>query len=270
MEALRDGLYQLLEADHPQTIRGLFYQAVSTGLIPKTEASYKTVVIRLMVEMRLNGRTPFDWIVDSTRLQRKPVSWSSLDDALASTARTYRRELWTSMPAYVEIWSEKDTIAGILFEETAAFDVPLMICRGYSSLSFLKSAAEYIEHRSQPTYIYHFGDFDPSGVGAAENVERRLREFAPNEEIHFERVAVTEEQIDTWDLQTRPTKTTDSRSKGFGSRSVELEAVPAWQLRELARDSIARHIDQAAYDRIKATEREERVTLLTIARRGAA
>ena len=39
-----------------------------------------------------------------------------------------------------------------------------MVARGYASLSFLHSAAEYINSLEVPAYIYHLGDFDPSGV----------------------------------------------------------------------------------------------------------
>ena len=106
------------------------------------------------------------------------------------------------------------------------YDVPLMVARGYASLSFLHSAAEYIGDLDVPAYIYHFGDFDPSGVNAGEKIEQTLREMAPDAEIHFERIAVTPDQIAQWDLPTRPTKTTDSRSKGFGDISVELDAIP--------------------------------------------
>ena len=55
---------------------------------------------------------------------------------------------------------EKDALAGVMF------DVPLMVARGYASLSFLHSAAEYINTLDVPAYIYHLGDFDPSGVTA--------------------------------------------------------------------------------------------------------
>jgi hypothetical protein len=50
----------------------------------------------------------------------------------------------------------------VLFEP----DQPLMVARGYASLSFLHSAAEYINGLDVPAYIYHLADFDPSGVNA--------------------------------------------------------------------------------------------------------
>ena len=113
------------------------------------------------------------------------------------------------------------------------YDVPLMVARGYASLSFLHSAAEYINDLDVPAYIYHLGDFDPSGVNAGEKIEETLRELAPDAEIIFERIAVTPEQIDAWNLPTRPTKTSDTRAKGFGDISVELDAIEPNQLRAL-------------------------------------
>src|SRR5262249_50961498 len=79
----------------------------------------------------------------------------------------YRRDLWAAMPVYVEVWCEKDALAGVLMEETETYDVPLMVARGYASLSFLHSAAMAISAKDKPAYIYHFGDYDPSGVDAA-------------------------------------------------------------------------------------------------------
>jgi hypothetical protein len=62
-----------------------------------------------------------------------------------------------------------------------------MVARGYASLSFLYNAAEFINNLDVPAYIYHLGDFDPSGVNAGEKIEETLRELAPEAEIFFER-----------------------------------------------------------------------------------
>jgi hypothetical protein len=159
--------------------------------------------------MRKAGLIPFPWIADNTRWQRKPSSFTGIEACLSSVANNYRRDLWISMPVYVEVWLEKDALAGVLVEETTVYDVPLMVARGYSSLSFLHSAGEAIKAKGKPAYIYHFGDHDPSGVDAARNIEANLRRFAPDIEIHFERVAVTPAQIAEWNLPTRPTKMKD-------------------------------------------------------------
>jgi len=133
-----------------------------------------------------------------------------------------------------------------------------MVARGYASLSFLHSAAEYINDLLVPAHIYHLGDFDPSGVNAGEKIEETLRQMAPGAEIHFERIAVTPEQISAWRLPTRPTKASDTRAKNFGDISVELDAIQPQRLRGLVEDAIQQHLPPEQFKVLKATEDDER------------
>ena len=96
--------------------------------------------------------------------------------------------------------------------------------------------------------------------------EAGLREFAPDAEIHFERVAVTEEQIRRLNLPTRPTKATDSRGKNFHGESVEVDAIPSSALRVLVQQSIEQHVDSEQLERLRETERHERDALERILR----
>jgi hypothetical protein len=258
-------IYETLAADHPQTLRGLFYRLVSRAIVPKTEAAYKGLVGRLTVRMRRAGGLPYDWLADNTRWMRKPASHSSLESCLRRTAETYRRSLWDAMPAYVEVWLEKDALAGVLYNVTSQWDVPLMVTRGYPSLSYLFEAAEAIKAKQKPTYIYYLGDFDPSGVDIPRRVEADLRQLAPAASIVFQRVAVLDYQIDEWQLQTRPTKRTDSRARGFGPRSVEVDAIPSRTLRSLVEGHIARHVDVEQLKVLEAAEGSERDILERLA-----
>ncbi len=133
--------------------------------------------------MRRAGDLPYDWLADNTRWQRKPNTFYSVEQALQDTAKFYRKSLWADADSYVEIWLEKDALSGVVYPVTDVYDVPLMVARGYTSLSFLYSAAEYINTLDVPTYIYHLGDFDPSGVHAGEKIEETLREMAPDAKI---------------------------------------------------------------------------------------
>jgi len=204
------------------------------SLVEKTEDGYRKVQTDLTL-LRRSGELPYGWLADNTRWQRKPRTFDGVEAALQHTAAFYRKSLWTGADAYVEIWLEKDALAGVVWPITALYDVPLMVARGYASLSFLHSAAEAIGELDVPAYIYHLGDFDPSGVNAGDKIEETLRDMAPDAEIIFERIAVTPEQIAAWRLPTRPTKATDSRAKNFGDISVELDAIEPNRLRELAR-----------------------------------
>ena len=111
---------------------------------------------------------------------------------------------------------------------------------------------------NKPAYLYYVGDHDPSGVHIDRTIERRLREMAPDAEIHFQRRAVLPEQIQSMNLPTRPTKTSDSRAKGFGDISVELDAIEPGRLRALVQETIEQHLPAKQYEILKATEASER------------
>src|SRR5215813_2298502 len=161
VEGRREALLDIIEAGRPMTVREVFYQATVHGLVEKAESGYGKVQTDLTV-MRRAGELPYDWLADNTRWQRKPRTFDSVEDALRATAAFYRKSLWTDADAYVEIWLEKDALAGVIYPVTSMYDVPLMVARGYASLSFLYSAAEAINGLNVPAHIYHLGDFDPS------------------------------------------------------------------------------------------------------------
>ena len=260
VEQRRQDLYDIVADMQPMTVRQVFYQATVKGLVEKSEAGYTKVQTDL-VQMRRVGDLPYEWLADNTRWQRKPRTFDSVQTALDDTARLYRKALWNDINAYVEIWLEKDALAGVILPVTINYDVPLMVARGYASLSFLHTAAEYISSIDVPTYIYHLGDFDPSGVNAGQKIEQTLRELAPEADIHFERLAVEPEQIRWWNLPTRPTKSTDTRSKNFGDVSVELDAIHPDRLRDLVQVAIEQHLPPEQFAVLKAAENSERALI---------
>lgn len=269
IESLKAAIYDMVNAAKPMTVRQVFYRGVGFGHWTKTEADYKNVVCRLLAQMRREHELPFHWIADGTRWQRRPSTYSSVEDALTETARLYRRRLWDHAPRMVEVWLEKEALAGVLVGVTAEHDVPLMVTRGYPSLSYLYSAAEEIKarhlHRNQATTVLYFGDHDPSGDDIARRVELDLTEFS-GVEVEFVRCAVTAEQIEDYDLPTRPTKRKDSRAKAWtGTGSVEVDAIDPTELRTLLDLFIADYLDPHQLAILRAVEAEERSTLFALA-----
>ncbi len=149
------------------------------------------------------------------------------------------------------------------------WDVPLMVTRGYASLSYLYSAGRSDRSRGQarvslllrrprPERTGHH----PVGGGTA------FREFAPEADITFERVAVTPEQIEAMSLPTRPTKTTDSRARGL--LADRWRWTPSRRPR-CERWSITASLNTStlmAHERLLAVEQAERETLTKIAEGG--
>lgn len=264
LDQLKESILAIVAENHPMTVRQLFYQMVGPQLIEKTEKEYNNTVVRLATQLRRSGEMPYSWLADNTRWMRKPQSHNSLTTFLDEQQTLYRRDLWQDQDAYVEIWLEKDALAGVLMQSTRYWDVPLMVCRGYASVSFLHSAAETIQDVGKPAFLYYFGDCDPSGRDIPRAVERSLREMAPDADITFEVVAVTDEQIESFQLPTRPTKSTDSRSKNFDGESVEVDAIPPKELIRMCSSCIEQHISEPALARHRLIEKAERTTLTQI------
>ena len=162
MQVIRDGLFEILREQHPMSVRGVCYQASNRKLIDKTEAQFKGTVTRLLGLMRREKVIPFKWLTDSTRWMHKRPSFDSLTDWLEETSRFYRRSVWANQAVNVEIWCEKEALAGVFMEETDPWDVPLMVAKGYSSMTYLYAAAEHIAAQGKPANIYHFSYYDPS------------------------------------------------------------------------------------------------------------
>jgi hypothetical protein len=263
---LHDAILAVCDQDHPLSVRGVFYRVVSAGAIHKTEKAYQAVQ-REVLKLRRAGALDYDWIADGTRWNVKAPSWDSVEDALDDAAVSYRRALWHDQNVYVEVWSEKEAISSIVSPITDAWDVPLMIARGFASESFLWTTAQTIRAARKPAVIYQLGDHDPS---AWNHIQRRLQDFAPDVEITFERLAVTESQIVELDLPTRPTKITDSRAKTFDGESVEVDALPTRNLRDIVDTAITSWIDPVALHATRVAEESEREGLQLLADRWAA
>lgn len=264
-EVVQAAILQIARAERPITVRGLFYRVMSKGLVPKTENGYG-IVQKEALKLRRNGELSYGWITDGSRRRIALRAYSGIDRALTETARLYRRRLWDDQNVYVEVWTEKDAITGVVQSTTLYYDVPLVVAKGFASETFLWEAAEQIMEVEKPTYIYQLGDHDPSGVTAFDKLADRLRDMVPEDiSMKFERIAVTPNQIGEYQLPTRPTKDSNHGNAATFGDSVEVDAMDSNTLRRLVRQAIEQHIDQHALELTKTVERSERETLQNIA-----
>lgn len=248
----------------PVTVRGLYYAASVAGMpgIEKDDSGYVKIQ-RQVLSLRREGRLPYSAIADSTRWMRLPRMHNSIADALAETARLYRRNLWREASAHVELWIEKDALAGVVLPVTSEYGVPLMVCKGFSSETFAFEAAQSYCHDGRPVFVYHLGDFDRSGVDASLDLERKLKGFvAGSVDVHFKRLGVTLAQISALDLPTREAKRTSPADKRWPySFACELDAIPPHVLRSIVRETLARHMPDDVLAETLAAETSEREAL---------
>jgi hypothetical protein len=206
MEERATFLIAYAAAHHPVTVRQLYYRAEVEGLsgIDKTEGSYIKIQ-RQVLQLRREGRMPYGHIADATRWMRSPRTFDSVEAALQNTAQTYRKALWNDTSVNVEIWCEKDALAGVLYPVTGKYDVPLMVTRGFSSETFcFEAIAAYTDH-DRPLIIYYLGDFDRSGRDAANALQEKLERFASEVglEVEFNQLAISDMDILDYDADTK-------------------------------------------------------------------
>jgi hypothetical protein len=282
-------------AGYDLTLRQLFYQFVSRGLIPNTERSYKRLG-SIINDARLSGYIDWDSIVDRTRNVRMTTHWDDPADIIDATARSYKVDLWEQQNSYVEVWIEKDALVGVIQGVSTELDVPYFSCRGYTSQSEMWSAAQRIGKQVQAgknITILHLGDHDPSGIDMTRDIEDRLRLFIATDYAHYKmdqdpdwdsyskanqdttmrqwvnealdrfevrRIALNMDQIDQYQPPPNPAKITDSRAAGYiaeyGDESWELDALPPDVLSGLVREHVEGLIEDQAWDDAQERERD--------------
>jgi hypothetical protein len=284
VEQLERQILDVLEEDHPQSIRHVFYRMTNPRLpepVAKTELGYRTVQNRLKL-MRRAGSVPYGWISDSTRRGYHTATYNNGAEFLRRHIGAYRADLWADAEAYVEVWCESRSIAGTIVDLCEELAVSLYPAGGFSSITFAYEAADFIRSEidsGKSANVIYIGDYDPAGVLIDRSIETELRRhlrdddpldvvldfLADNDldlqerlsDLHFHRLAITEEQIAAYDLPTKPRKESDRRSLHI-KETVEAEAMPAGILRQLLRDAVEGFLPPSALAAARTAEESER------------
>jgi hypothetical protein len=263
----------------PVTVRQLYYRAEVEGLpgIEKTEDGYNKVQ-RQVLELRRAGRLPYANIADLTRCLRKPQTYDSVEQALQSTAQLYRKALWRESDYYLEIWCEKDALAGVIHPVTAEYDVPLMVSRGFASETFCYEAVAAREGDRRAYHVWYLGDFDRSGCTAATSLREKLMRFGEEMmgvDIAFRQLAIEEGDINGCDaaammalvnlngitkwLPAREHKRKLPADKAWPhSYAIELDAIEPDDLRRMVHEVINAYLPPDQLEILKTAEQSER------------
>jgi hypothetical protein len=159
------------------TLRQLYYQFVARGHIPNSQAEYNRLGT-VINKARMAGLFDWDYITDRTRNLKSLAHWDDPAHAIYSIADQYRNRLWDRQPNRVEVWVEKEALAGVIGQVAERHDVAYFACRGYVSASELWGAAQRLGgymRKGQDVTVLHLGDHDPSGIDMTRDIEDRLR-----------------------------------------------------------------------------------------------
>lgn len=267
------------------TLRQMYYQLVSKNIIPNVEKSYKTLG-KLVSEARLAGLMSWEAIEDRIRTPKVPQQFDSLADLAKAASQAYRLPRWEGQDSYVELWVEKDALAGVLAPIAREYHVTLMVNRGYSSTSAMyESAQRFLEHRFtsilpedegkalqdsrrpgekvRRMHLLYLGDHDPSGEDMVRDVGARLRIFGAD--VRVRKVALTMNQVEEYGPPPNPAKMTDSRASSYvdkhGNESWEVDAIPPEELARIIRSSLDALVDKPKMERVKRREEQDKKRL---------
>jgi hypothetical protein len=211
-----------------------------------------------------------DWsfIVDSTRRRLKPSSWSGLADFGETVAHAYQKDLWERQPDYIEFFVEKDAMAGVIEPVTKEFDVHLNVIRGHVSETFVHEIGEEWALIEKPITAYYLGDHDPSGLAIEGSLRQKLEDYS-GVQFEWHRLAVTSLDFANPELLGFPVKKNGARGhwqpylERYGDRCVEVDAVPASEIRERVQSAIMEHVDQHEWGILQMVEEQEKKDLVT-------
>ena len=246
------------------TLRQLYYQFVAHHGLPNNERSYQNLG-KLLSQARLAGLVDWNAIEDRGRVADPPRQWSSIKSLVEVAVDQFRLPRWEGQTHYVELWVEKQALAGVLEPVAEKNHVTLMVNKGYSSSSAMyDSAQRFLRHREVEKLLLYLGDHDPSGEDMVRDVRDRLLTFGVRG-IEVKKVALTMDQIEEHNPPPNPTKITDSRAAAyiekFGDESWEVDALDPETLVELIQTEIDEVLDQSMMDGIIRRENRQKEKL---------
>jgi hypothetical protein len=262
-------IINVLHLDHPQSVRHVFYRMTDPRLpepVEKSDRGYRHVQDRC-VKLRRSGKIPYSWISDMSRQGYYVDTFSGPREFVERMVGLYRSDLWADADSRCEVWAESRSIASVLLKDCDELAVGLFPCGGFSSLSFVHEAAEQhnISGDTRPLQIFYVGDYDRAGVLIDRSLEQEMRRHLRDDiELIFERIAINVDQIEEFNLPTKPRKESDTRSRQV-EFTVEAEAMPAGILRNLLRENVELLLPAGALSVAKVAEQSERAHLRKMA-----
>jgi hypothetical protein len=284
---------QLLEGDHPQTLRQLHYAIFSRQVIPyeNTQSDYKrlsratTMARREYRDWELGRFTsvqameaifrssdgivpeppngiPPHWMVDETRNPEIVSVWDDPVDYIEAVKDSYRRDNWQDQPRYCEVWSEKATIMGAIRRVADELGITLRVCHGYGSTGMESQIGSLFTTIRKPVTVFYLGDHDPSGHGIEQDMHTRVQR-ASGISFEMRRLAIHAADIRAFNLPPQKIKSTDSRAASFrrqfgdGAATVELDALPANELRRRISEAVIGLLDRDRWARALAVQEVE-------------
>ncbi len=225
----------------------------------------------LLTRARLAGYIPWSAISDDTRPTTHWRCYPNVQDfirqELDGLFKDYARDLLRSQPNHIEIVAEKLTVRSIVQRVASKYCLPVLIGRGYCSITPRYEMAMRFERSGKDQLIVLIlSDFDPDGEAIAESFARSMRDDFEIDELVPIKVALTADQVKELGLApSMEAKKGSSQYEKFarqhGTNVFELEAVPPDELQRLLTEAIEGVIEVESWNSEIELERKDAASL---------
>jgi hypothetical protein len=266
--ALRDLLFNLLQ-EHardgtiPTNNRFLFYELVQRGQLSKEKTGVRRADQNLhdaLIDIREDGRIPWDWIIDETRSLEDYTGYNSIKDGVLARLPYIGIDPWRSRPPMIV--TESRSLAGVLRHIVVEYRARIASTNGQCGGFLRTNIAPKLIAGDRVIYL---GDLDLAGDHIEANT-RRVLEREIGGELVWERLALTQEQVREYDLPViikRDRRYKDNRPH----RAVETEAISQRVLIDILRARLD-HLLPEPLTRVQEREARQRRQLAALLRRG--
>lgn len=216
------------------TLRQLYYQFVSRGLVQSGQKSYSRIG-QALTKARYRGTFPVEWIDDRGRSVNagKFTRYDVNQDWVCYQAANSLRDMpfwfcdvdkWYGQRTFVAVVAEKDAVSNILEPVCKDLGVAHVAFKGYPSVSVMRDFLQVVALATSGKAFFHetdrkkerderftlkgtqrdvvvlyLGDHDPDGLEIPQAAERGLRKLMNvmglRVNLQFKRIALSMEQI---------------------------------------------------------------------------
>jgi hypothetical protein len=237
-------------------VRFLFYELVQRRFLSKEKIGVRRPdqdLADAAFDLRHQGVIPWDLIVDETRTFEDYSGSATVADELLCYLNAAQIDPWRgTVPVII---TESRSLAGVLRVLVRDYRVRITATNGQVGGHLRTKVAPRLSKGDRVLYL---GDFDLSGDYIEANTRRVLEDRVG--ELHWERLALTREQVERYRLPV-----IIKHDKRFGNGGGEHEAVETEALSQtLIVDTVRTRLDELLplpLERVQVRERRERARL---------
>lgn len=233
------------------SIRQLYYRLVSAQDILNNRSQY-VYFDKVLTEYRQNNLDFAKYFEDRTRTIQEKISVGYPNTSFSQKIEYEIESVLSDYPTYYvsrNVFQNQITLVLVekqaletIFRKAIGQMAILVVARGFNSFTQMYELRQLLKNDDREVHVKVFTDFDDSGLLIQNNFLNQMRKHL---KIHFtnvERVALTKELVEKYDLPTNPTKKS-THSKYNLPYFVELDALEPNVLRDMVSKECAKHFD---------------------------